>query len=784
MWQDRGQMLVRAARRNGAIFAMGDPGGILDAGRWSESDNNLGRLLKPHLESGELTVICECTADEFAAAHRKEPSFMDAFHRVDLPEPSVAETKSILERAATRLEQSQGVSIQPPAIAAAIELTRRFQPYRGFPGKAVRLLEESVRLDSGSARELVGRAEVVETFTKSTGLPLALLSDDVEMRSDDVADFLAVRVLGQPEAVAAVTDLVMVLKAALHDPKKPLGTFLFVGPTGVGKTELAKALAEFLFGSRDRVVRLDMGEYSTADAVQRLAGTTWQRTSDSQLLRRIREQPFCVVLLDEIEKAHWSVYDALLPAIGEGRLTDAAGRTADFRNAIVIMTSNLGAKRQDSVNLGFQPGHDHGAEAGRRRKHYAGQAEQFFRPEFFNRLDRIVTFHPLEPETVRRIARREVGHLLLREGIARRQLLVEIDAAVIDLLARGGFNSAYGARPLQREIEATVIRPLARLLVERSTRPGDLIHIRAHAGQVAMDLQRVKVPDSPRPEARPSTSRPDGTLTRAATALADLAKLVDAEHAAPVVSSLRAELSDLVRQTSDPAFWDQTERARTTMSRIYELQRAMDALDRLRIRVQGLLELSRRMREARDSTRLQELRSAIAEVDAQLGQSRLELASCSSTHGTSTAIVSVAPLGMSGEEWANKLAGMYSGWAARTGRDSTTEMNGASCIVRISGPAAYELLVTETGLHRRVLTTGRTLMARVIVSRPREDGDHDVREGGNHRATIVRIYDDSRRRVRDPRTDVQVKDIESVLRDGRIDEFILAWVRSVPAEQV
>ncbi|PZR86902.1 MAG: hypothetical protein DLM67_23195 [Candidatus Nephthysia bennettiae] len=339
MWQERARQLVARSRSDHPIVAMGDPVGIIDAGRWSESDNNLGRFLRPYVEEGDLTLICECTAEQFLAAHQSEPSFMDAFQRVEGPEPAPEEAHEIAAAAAHRLEARQKLSFEPESISAALETTRRFEPYRSLPGKVIRLLEETAQAKGVAGGSQVVRLDVVSTFARRTGLPLAILADEVPMRMGEVRAHFEARVLGQAEAVETMVDLVAVIKAALNDAGKPLGTLFFIGPTGVGKTELAKALAEFLFGSRERVVRLDMGEYSSGDAVQRLIGTPWGKQADGELTRRVREQPFCVVLLDEIEKAHWLVFDALLAMLGEGRLTDAGGRATDFRNAIIILTS-------------------------------------------------------------------------------------------------------------------------------------------------------------------------------------------------------------------------------------------------------------------------------------------------------------------------------------------------------------------------------------------------------------------------------------------------------------
>ncbi len=450
MWQDRARLLVARGRAERVIFVMGDPTAIVDAGRWSESENNLARFLRTHVESGDLTLICEATPETFGAAQAKEPSFIDAFYRVDVPQPAVDVAREIVAVAAKRLEAAQSASVSSDAVDAAVELTVRFEPYRGLPGKAVRLLEEASQHASTAGGALVTRETVVTSFAARSGLPLFLLSDEIPMSVEQTLSFFEDRVLGQAEAVTAMVDLLAVAKAGLNDPSKPLGTFFFVGPTGVGKTELSKALAEFLFGSRDRVIRFDMGEFASADAVQRLVGTAWSRDREGELTRRVREQPFCVVLLDEIEKAHSSVYPALLAALGEGRMTDANGRTADFRSSIIIMTSNLGAARRGSQSVGFTSEGGAGQEADRLKRHFVEQAERFFQPEFFNRIDHLIAFHELSEATVRKIARRELGRLLLREGIARRRLLVEVDDRVVDRLAVNGFHPEYGARPLQR----------------------------------------------------------------------------------------------------------------------------------------------------------------------------------------------------------------------------------------------------------------------------------------------------------------------------------------------
>lgn len=393
--------------------------------------------------------------------------------------------------------------------------------------------------------------------------------------------------------------------------------------------------------------------------------------------------------------------------------------------------------------------------------------ERFFRPEFVNRIDRVIVFDPLEKEVVRRIVRRDLGRLLMREGIMRRQLLVEVDEGAVEQLASHAFHPRYGARPLQREIERAVIQPLARRIVEGRSGPGDVVRVRASGSEIVVDLQRVTTP-KPRPPApaSPAAPRAGGSLARALVAADALRLRLESDAATPMARAAREELSAHVERTHDPGFWDQPDQARGTLSRVYELQRTLDALDALRERVEGLLELGRQLRVSGDRSRLGEFRRAIEEIEGRRGMVRLELVGLGGDRSQAAAVVSVSPVAGGGDpsSWAPRLLEMYAGWAARTGRTATTGPGGGSLI--IDGASTFDLLGAESGLHRWVPgdKEAHPCLARVAISGLDDAG-----------SVVVRIYDEARDQVRDPRTGAEVRKVAQVL-SGAIDEFLIAAI--------
>ncbi len=461
-WQERVRRVMEAASLVDAILWFDDladlfsdrPGGYVD----------IPSAMRRWLDDGQVRVVGEVREDVLERLEPRDGGFFSCFGRVRL-EPGDARTATaVLEALRLHAEKrSPGrPRIAPSAIGTLVELASRFLPYTSFPGKAVLLAEEMIaaeelRLGTEARSAVLGPEEVVRTFSVKTGVPSFLLRDSEALRVADVEASLAKRVVGQEHAVRRVAELVAVVKAGLAPGDKPLATLLFVGPTGVGKTELARALAELLFGDEERLVRFDMSEYADPWASDRLF--RGQGGGEGLLTRRVREQPFSVVLLDEIEKAHPAVFDLLLQVAGEGRLTDGRGRTAFFHNTLLVMTSNLGAShRRASV------GYDKGAADDER--HYLKAVRETFRPEMVNRIDRIVSFRPLTPDEALAVAKIVTRRLTARAGIVERGIEVVVSDAALARLAADGISDTYGARALRRYIERTLGTPIARLVAE------------------------------------------------------------------------------------------------------------------------------------------------------------------------------------------------------------------------------------------------------------------------------------------------------------------------------
>ncbi len=490
-WEARARELIDELRELGDVLHLDDLLSIVYAGRTRKGATNLARFLEPHMARGELSVIAESTAERFDRVREESPTFAAQFRVVHVPALDDRATLPVMLGVLRDLEGEDGalgLRVQPDAIEAVLQLTGRFMAHEAFPGKAVRLLRATVG-DADGPREIT-RATITDAVRRQTGLPNFVLGSEPPRSRETIRAQLTAMVAGQREAIDAVTDVVVTLQHALGDPEKPLATFLFVGPTGVGKTETAKALARFLFGGESRLVRFDMSEFQSVASVSRLVGHP--EAPDGELTLALRTQPFCVVLFDEVEKAHPRVFDAMLQLLGEGRLTDAAGRTADARQSVIVLTSNLGV-REAVDRAGFV--RDSTDEA---RKHYIAAVRSFFRPEFFNRLDRVVPFASLGPEALRIVVEHALADVLARRGIQRGNVLVDVEPELLDLLVEQAYDPRYGARPLRRALERRLGVPLAHHLVRQRSTDLTLVRLFRRGDDMALAVRALR--EAPRLE--------------------------------------------------------------------------------------------------------------------------------------------------------------------------------------------------------------------------------------------------------------------------------------------
>ncbi|MEU6036463.1 ATP-dependent Clp protease ATP-binding subunit [Actinomadura sp. NPDC047616] len=515
----------------------------------AEGAMNAGNMLKPALARGELHIIGATTIDEYRKQVEKDAALERRFQPILVPEPSVEDTIEILRGLRDRYEAHHQVRFTDEALVAAARLADRYITDRFLPDKAIDLVDQAgarvrlrVRTPAADVRQLeqelerrrrekdhavaaeqyerasalrdeiqdlerrVGQAQqrgtdphavpevtevdIAEIVSRTTGVPVSQLTEEERERLLRLEEHLRRRVIGQDEAVTAVAEAVRRSRSGLADPNRPIGSFLFLGPTGVGKTELARALAEALFGSSDRMIRFDMSEFQERHTVSRLMGAPPGYVGyeeAGQLTDAVRRTPYAVVLLDEIEKAHQDVFNVLLQVLDDGRLTDAQGRTVDFKNTIVIMTSNLGSELITGGGGGVGFTTESGAVDAALRERVMRRLRESLRPEFLNRIDEIIVFRRLGAEQLRQIT-----DLLLEETRRRlhaQDVTVEFTTEAVDWLAERGFQPEFGARPLRRTIQREVDNPLSTMLLDGRLHSGQHVRVRVADGRLSFDTE-------------------------------------------------------------------------------------------------------------------------------------------------------------------------------------------------------------------------------------------------------------------------------------------------------
>lgn len=454
-WEQRALEIVEEASSHPVVLWFEDLHAFGRIGRTKESERCLADVFRASLQRREISLVGEMTAAQYQVLEDDAPALATLFTVVHVEEPSTEETLSMLIHEMRQHELDYGIEIEPLALRTLLEHARTLFTAAALPGKALDLLNGLVRRsENDQTQEHLGPESVLALISERTGIPQLLLEPARTLAAEEVESQLRRYVLGQHEAVAAARDIILRIKTGLVDPRRPWGVVLFTGPTGTGKTELAKSMASYLYGGSSRLLRFDMSEYAGPDAASRLIGDRWR--PQGLLTTPVREQPFCVVLLDEIEKSHPSVLNLLLQVMGDGRLTDAAGHVADFTHAVIVMTSNLGADGRSRVGFGDQ--------AQRVMRGATEAVKAHFPPELFNRIDRVVTFRPLDPAVAHAIAEIEMRRLLSRRGLIDRQIFVSCTPAVLDRAASEGFDVRQGARSLKRYLDRHIGGLLSELI--------------------------------------------------------------------------------------------------------------------------------------------------------------------------------------------------------------------------------------------------------------------------------------------------------------------------------
>ena len=656
----------------------------------------------PAVSSGRLIVWTEASPAGATRLLRLRPQLRNMFELIRFEPLSKEETLGLSHSMTERLSAEADLEIDPACAETALASARQYLSSTGLPGSALDLLKSAISRAVKGANRTVTPHDVVMSLSQATGVPAAILDSKERADLASIRRYFAARVMGQDEAVSTMVDRIAMLKAGLNDPGKPIGVFLFAGPTGTGKTELAKTLAEFLFGSADRLIRLDMSEYQSYDLTWKILGAADPATKTDTLIARVRKQPFSVVLLDEFEKAHANVWDLFLQVFDDARLTDAGGQEADFRHCIIILTTNLGATSHRSADLGFLP-----ASASFSNDQILRAVGQTFRPEFQNRLDKVIVFQPLSRELMRSILKKELGRVLERRGFKDREWAVEWEASALEFLLEKGFSPEMGARPLKRAIDQYVIAPLAATIVERRFPEGDqFVFVRSdgkaiQAEFVDPDSGEGQAADAVAPASDDKRQALPAMILAARGEAAELKSLdhhfetIQAVFASDAWEGVKAELAAKM-QASD--FWARPER--------YEVLSRLALMDRVRAASETAGSFRARLARGTGSAG-KSSKELVARLALQLhliGEGIKDVHEAAPIE----AVLLVEPALDGGgdrhgdpEEWWEQLLGMYRAWAGSRNMQ-LSEVPGKAKeppLLLIGGFGAYRTLSHEAGLH-------------------------------------------------------------------------------------
>ena len=696
---------------------------LLWAGRHKYSPSGVLDILLPSIEKGEIVVAGEASPRTYEVLIQEVPQIRSAFDTCHVEPLGDDETVDLarewLGRWSASMDVGDAGSSDAPGLGQllreALQLARQYLGHLGAPGNLMTLLKLTLaRLAKKSAGGEVHCTTdaLLETLAQVTGLPGSILDERRRLDLSELRQFFDKRVLGQAEAIDCLVERVAMIKAGLTDPTRPQGVFLFAGPTGTGKTEIAKALSEFLFGSEDKIIRLDMSECTTEESLGRILGGGDETRSGRALVDKIRQQPFSVVLLDEFEKAASPVWDLFLQVFDNGRLTDKRGNTADFRHSIVIMTTNLGGNVARAGGIGFAGDGPVSTAQGVDRA-----VSEVFRQEFINRLDRIVAFRPLSRATMREILYKELDLVLHRRGLRNRSWAVEWEESAIEFLLDRGFDANLGARPLKRAIERYLLSPLAITIVNHQFPGGDqFLFVRSDGRRIVVEFVDPDAPDEEERDGE-NTADPEEEEERVGPSLRgivlnasgtrselqflrqrydEIRKRVDAE-------SWKSRKRSLLAQLSSSSFWESPGRF-SVLGEAEYMDRIEAGLDTAGSLIRRLSDISPGIGKklSRDLMRrlaqqVYLLREACSGLEKGRPRDAFLLVRGSRDSGADPLL---------SDDFARRLGNMYQRWADKRRmrlqilREESGDANHPySTLMAISGYAAFTILEAEEGLH-------------------------------------------------------------------------------------
>jgi len=691
-WETRVGQIVEAAMASGAVLYFSDIWNLPTAAKASNRDGTAWDLIRPLVDQGRLLLIGEMSQEQLLKLERA-PGFTRLFETVSVPALTDEQLLDIAAREAARLH----LDASGGTLARSLALCRQFLPAAEGPGPLLELLArvrdyESQKRENDEP-EAITPEFVEKVFSIYSGLPPIVVSPSVTKPVAEIVAWFEGQIVGQKEAIRSVVEAIALYKSGLHDPSRPIGSFLFVGPTGVGKTELARALARYLFGSEDRLLAFDLSEYKDYHAYQSLIGDPANPQQPARLVDPVRARPFQVILFDEIEKAHPNVWDLLLQLLDEGRLTPGTGKPLSFRNTIVIATSNVGAKEQARESPGFVTGTQDAAG-----ERMSRALEEAFRPELLNRFAHVCFFHALGPEHVRQIAQMELRRVLARQGIAGRNIAIDVTPSVLDLVVEHGYDAKYGARALRRMIQRYVSVPVATLLLERAVEDGSILRLAATQGSV-----RVQVVDTDETRKRREESRPIKTRLGQLSSSNEIAALLDdfeSQQARLVSDVRRSETAHAGGDESGAGHsWQNVEALARVARRREVALSAQRRLDRLR---GDASDLSAWLERAVTREEREKLVAALLRYESELRAARRELVLMPEP-AVSDALIVIRELAPANEN-AIALFRTYSGWARRRGYSVDLVCEPLAphepIVAAIGGHYAWGYLHLETGHHR------------------------------------------------------------------------------------